>query len=163
MTLRRLLISDYVRLYDGRGETPGRLRSQAPSRFLTNPSLHAVALMRTALAGSEATAAASRRILEAKHGIEIGEGSSIGPGLVLPHPFGIRIAPGTVIGADAMIYHNVTVGSPGEPPPRIGDGAILHMDATVAGGAVIGDGAVLGAGSLAEGEIAPGEVVKLRR
>jgi len=161
--LRRALIADYLRLYDGRGESPAQLRSHAPERFLTNPSLHAAALIRAASAAPPWSFGLWRQLLLAKHSIDLDRGCVIGPGLRLPHPIGIVLCAQARIGADVMLYHNVTVGSAdrseGEPPV-IGDGVIIHMNAVVSPGSVIGDGAVVGANSTVEGEVPAGAVVK---
>lgn len=161
--MRSLLRSDYARLYAGRSEDGAELRRRAWARFLVNPSLHAVVLLRAASISPRALFGAWRLLLRVKHSIDLGADCELGPGLVLPHPFALRLAPGTRVGADVTLYHNVDVGgrSPDSgPPPVIGNGAIVHMNATIAPGTTIGAGAVIGANSAVEGEIPAGAVVR---
>jgi serine acetyltransferase len=159
------LIADYLRLYGGRGESRAEARSRAPERFVTNPSLHAVAMIRAALDGPAAAFGLWRQLLLAKHSIDLERGCSIGPGLVLPHPFGLLLTTGAEIGADVILYHNVTIGEAGSegPAPVIGDGAIIHTNAVIVNGAVIGSGAVVGVNSVVEDEVPAGAVVKRGR
>jgi serine acetyltransferase len=163
--LRRDLIADYLRLYGGRGESRGEARSRAPERFVTNPSLHAVAMIRAALDGPPAAFGLWRQMLLAKHSIDLERDAVVGPGLVLPHPFGLLLTSGSVVGADVMIYHNVTIGEAGGegPAPVIGDGAIIHTNAVIANGSVIGEGVVVGVNSVVDGEVPAGAVVKRGR
>ena len=46
-----LIVSDYLALYDGRGESPARLALLFVPRPMVNPSLHANALLRIAYGG----------------------------------------------------------------------------------------------------------------
>jgi serine O-acetyltransferase len=73
--------------------------------------------------------------------------SSISPrarlygGLCLPHPQGLLIGPGVVVGPQAWIFHNVTIGpAAGNPqPPRIGARSAIYVGAVVSGAITIGD------------------------
>jgi serine O-acetyltransferase len=161
-SLRGLLVADYTRLYDGRGEGPGELRRKAPERFLTNPSLHAVTMIRAALAGPAALLGPWRQLLLATHSIDLEPGGRIGPGLVLPHPFGLLLTAGIEIGSEVTLYHNVTIGTGGgdERPPVLGDRVTVHTNAVISPGAVVGEGAVVGANSIVRGEVPAGAIVK---
>lgn len=76
-------------------------------------------------------------------------------GLILPHPQGIVIGPGSVIGPRAWIYQNVTVGGvPGrEGMPRIGRDARLYTGAVVVGPIVVGDNVLIGANAVVGSDV----------
>jgi serine acetyltransferase len=158
---RGRMIADYAHLYAGRGESPAELRSRAPERFLTNPSLQAVAMIRAALAGPPALMGLWRQLLVSKHSIDLDPGTELGPGLLLPHAFCILLA-GPKVGSDVTIYHNVSIGVTGQAPgtePVIGDRAVIHMNSVILPGAVIGEDAVVGANTLVDGEVPAGAVL----
>lgn len=87
-------------------------------------------------------------------GLEIGLDCPIGPGLYFPHTSGTVIG-ARRIGANAVIYHNVTLGAkipdlsydPGLRP-EIGDGAFLGAGCKILGGITLGDGVTVGANSV---------------
>lgn len=81
---------------------------------------------------------------------------AIGPGLRLPHPFGIVVGEGAEIGADCTLMHHVTV-QRGEGT-RVGDRAVLGTGAVVLAGADVGDGSIVGALSVVRGEVPAGSV-----
>lgn len=67
----------------------------------------------------------------------------IGKRLDLPHGgFGVVVHKDTVIGDDAVIFHNVTIGEGGV---RIGDKVYIGTGAVIIGPAQIGDNVVIGA------------------
>jgi serine O-acetyltransferase len=161
--LSRLLAADYAFLYDGRSETVAERRRRALVRFVTNPSLHAVVLIRLALVGPPLLTELCRNVLLAKHSIDIERGAQIGPGLNLPHPFGILFGGGLQMGEDVLLYHNVTLGALGSEPsssegPVIGDRVIIHTNTMVAPNAVVGEGATVGANSFVDGLVPAGAV-----
>ena len=54
-------------------------------------------------------------------GADIPVNSQIGGGLLLPHPNGIVIHPGAIIGPNCLIFQQVTIGTrSGSKPPVIG-------------------------------------------
>jgi len=74
----------------------------------------------------------------------------LGEGLSLPHPIGIVIGEGAVIGKDVTIYQNVTLGRSNNNVsayPSIGDNATLYSGATILGDVTVGEWAVVGANS----------------
>ena len=162
--LPSLLDADYRCLYSGRSETDAEQRRRALVRFITNPSLHAVVLIRLALLGPPSLTHLWRHVLLAKHSIDLERGCQIGPGLNLPHPFGILFGGGARIGTNVHLYHNVTLGTLGsdgttpESGPVIDKGAIIHTNTMIASGAVIGAGATIGANSFVDGVVPPGAV-----
>ncbi len=143
------------------------MRRLALPRMLVNPSLHATLLIRIALAGPRWLAFVWRNVLIAKHSIDVGPGCTIGPGLMLSHPFGIVLGPGVVIGENVLLSQNVTLGAarvprPGEqlPCPVVGDRVVIHPNTVVAGPVRIGDDSVIGAGSFVDSDVPPRSVFR---
>ena len=88
-TVRELFAADYLALYRDRGESPRRRRIAFLPRLLTNPSLHAVLLLRLANASPRFTWWFWRQVLVSKHAMDWTGPFEIGPGLRLPHPVGV--------------------------------------------------------------------------
>ncbi len=87
-------------------------------------------------------------------GLEIGLDCPIGPGLYFPHTSGTVIG-ARRIGANAVIYHNVTLGAKipdlsydPELRPEIGDGAFLGAGCKILGGITLGNDVTVGANSV---------------
>ena len=87
-------------------------------------------------------------------GIEIALRCRIGPGLVLPHTQGTVIGAAS-IGADAIIFHGVTLGAreldmgyTSEARPVVGDGVVIGAGAKVLGGLQLGDRCRIGANAV---------------
>ena len=78
----------------------------------------------------------------------------------LPHPLGIVVGHGVVIGANATLYHGVTLGQDGRGPgyPEIGSGATLFAGSVVVGPRRIGRDAVVGANSVVLSDVPDGAV-----
>jgi serine O-acetyltransferase len=104
---------------------------------------------RVRLASRWASAAIERR-----YGCYIHLGARIGPGLKLPHPVGIVIGEGVVIGARCTIYQHVTLGGRrlGDwrdgKYPTLGEDVVLFCGAVVLGALEIGDRVTVGANSV---------------
>ena len=81
------------------------------------------------------------------YGCSIAPTARIHGGLILPHPQGIVIGAGSVIGPRAWIFQNVTVGgAPGKSGmPRIGADARVYVGAVITGPIQIGDNVIVGA------------------
>ena len=90
-------------------------------------------------------------------GIEISKQARIGPGLRLPHPMGIIIAPNVVIGAHCDLYADVrlVLAHGSKQGPQIGDHVFLGDGATVVGHVTVGDHAVIGVSSVVTKDIPP--------
>lgn len=86
--------------------------------------------------------------------------TDIGGGLMLPHPNGIVIHPGTKIGPNCMVFQQVTFGAlSGETSvPVIGGHVDIGAGAKVLGGIAIGDHAVIGANAVVLQDVPPGAV-----
>jgi serine O-acetyltransferase len=181
--LSELIVSDYLAYY---GAWPGihykvvtgRERPANPEsrrrllllfipRVLNNPCLHATLLLRLAVHGPRWMIGLWRTILISKHSIDLQPGMEIGPGLVLPHPVGIVLGQGVRVGAGVAILQHVTLGGspripPGQPrlSPTIGDAVTIYGQSMVIGPITVGEGAVIGARSWVDKDVAPGAVHK---
>jgi serine acetyltransferase len=153
-SMRELLSADRVALARGRGDTDLPLIAA-----LSNPSLHANALMRGVLKyDSKVVRAIMRRLLIALHSCDIRENASIGPGLALIHPFGIAIGD-AAIGSNVTLMHNVTIGHTNAGVPTIDDDVKIFAGSTILGPVTIGRGATIGAGTYVDKDVAPGATV----
>jgi len=85
---------------------------------------------------------------------------TIGPGVRIPHANGIMIHGAARIGADAVIFQQVTVGlrDMQSGVPTVGDGVILGAGAKVLGRVTVGDGARVGANAVVLDDVPPGGV-----
>jgi serine O-acetyltransferase len=128
-------------------------------RFIVNPSMHAVTLIRVSQRGRRLFPLI-RLLLVRRHAIDVGRGIEIGDALYLPHPVGIVIASGVTIGNAVKIYHHVTLGLKGAGVPTIGSGVTIYTGSVVVGGISVGDGAIIGANSFVCKDVAPGAVVR---
>lgn len=129
-----------------RGARHPRLAAAADTSVWALALLRGGAAMRT-VAG---TTLGAHAVLRTVFHIDVWS-DDVGPGLRLPHPFGIVVGEGASIGAGCTLMHNVTV-QRGEGT-RLGDGVVLGTGAVVLAGSDVGDGAVVGAASVVRGEI----------
>lgn len=98
-------------------------------------------------------------------GLEIGLDCEIGPGLYFPHTSGTVIG-ASRIGANAVIYHNVTLGAK-EPDlayaadrrPELGDDVFVGSGAKVLGGLRLGNRAVVAANAVVLHSVPDGATV----
>src|SRR5690625_5152975 len=77
--------------------------------------------------------------------------ATIGPGLYLPHPAGIVIGTGAVIGKNVTIYQHVTVGVAdlsSAQYPHIESGVTIFSGAVIAGGIHLGGSSIIGANAV---------------
>jgi serine O-acetyltransferase len=93
-------------------------------------------------------------------GAELPRRAVAGPGVRLTHGGrGVVIHPDTVIGSGAVIYHRTTIGVRDEGrPPIIGDDVFFGANCTVLGPITIGDGCIVGAGTVVIRDMEPGEM-----
>lgn len=92
-----------------------------------------------------------RRHISRCWGCYISPYATIGKRLRLPHPIGIVIGEGAIIGDDALIFQHVTLGTRSfsmPAYPKIGNRVLIGANATVLGNIVIGDDAKIGAGAV---------------
>lgn len=82
-------------------------------------------------------------------GADIPINSSIGGGLLLPHPNGIVIHPDARIGPNCLIFQQVTIGTRnGGGVPEIGGHVDIGAGAKILGQVRIGNHAIIGANSV---------------
>ncbi|WP_313334113.1 serine acetyltransferase [Sphingobium yanoikuyae] len=103
----------------------------------------------------------ARRLVR-RFGIYVSPTATIGPGLILPHPVGIVIGEGCVIGANATLYQHVTLGRKSRHDPRypvIGDDVVLYPGAVVIGPVRIGAQSRIGANQVVACDLPDGAVL----
>lgn len=137
-----------------------RLASEA-RRWGTASPLHRLAVVPVLLA--------YRVLVEWVLGVELPPQVEAGPGLRIRHGQGLVVNTGTVLGANVMLRHNVTIGNirrgPGDTTacPVVGDGVEFGAGAVVVGPITIGDGALIGANAVVSADVPPGAVVRAPR
>lgn len=92
-------------------------------------------------------------------GCYISDRARIEGGLSLPHPTGIVIGQDVIIGPNATIFQNVTIGSADRGAnayPTIGSDVTIFANAVIVGNIVIGDGVRIGAGAVVLKDIPDG-------
>jgi serine O-acetyltransferase len=130
-----------------------------PVRLLMNPSLRACMWIRLGGRLPWAVGWMVRNRLLSAYGIDYdGCAAKVGPGLRLPHPTGIVLGRGSVVGRDVTIYHNVTLGRRRDAYPRIGDRVTIFPNAVIVGPVTIGAGAVIGANAFVDADVEAGAV-----
>lgn len=97
-------------------------------------------------------------------GSEISHKAVIGRNLKLPHPLGIVIGEGVVIGDNVKLWQRVTIGSHGRKGegmayPVIGDHVRVFVGSTIIGGVKVGNHSTIGAHSLVLSDVEPGKTV----
>jgi len=94
-------------------------------------------------------------------GIELNLASRIGPGLRLYHGYGLVVHRSAVLGRNCALRHCTTIGMKNEPDdcPVIGDNVEIGSNTVLMGRIHVGDGAVIGAGSVVVKDVPPGDVV----
>ncbi len=130
------------------------------------PGLHAVTMYRIAhflwIRNFKFLARLISHIARALTGIEIHPGASIGRRFFIDHGMGVVIGETTEIGDDVVLYQGVTLGGvslkKGKRHPTVGSGVVIGAQATILGPVVIGDGAMVGAGSVVVKDIPSGAV-----
>ena len=87
--------------------------------------------------------------------IEISRHAHIAPGLRLPHPMGLIVAPNVSIGPDCDIYADVrlVLAKGAKQGPQIGRHVFLGDGAKVVGNVKVGDHAVIGVSSVVTKDI----------
>lgn len=102
------------------------------------------------------------RRMERRFGCYISPTAHFGLGIKFPHPIGIVIGDGVVVGQRCTIFQNVTLGAArrGEGAlncyPQIGDDANVFAGAVVVGKLMIGDHATIGANAVVTKDVPPG-------
>lgn len=103
-----------------------------------------------------------RLFVEWTLGIEIPQNTIIGPGLRIEHGFGLVVNDRSVLGSNVTLRHGTTVGNKGggdKACPVIGDNVSIGCGAIIIGGIHVGNGALVGAGSVVIKDVASEAVV----
>jgi serine O-acetyltransferase len=93
------------------------------------------------------------------YGCAIAPTARLHGGLCFPHPFGISIGPGAVVGPETWIFQNVIiVGSPTKKTgmPVVGRNAALFAGAVITGPVRLGDHCMVGANAVVAKNLEPG-------
>jgi serine O-acetyltransferase len=100
------------------------------------------------------------RFWSAVTGADIPLDTSIGGGLMLPHPNGVVIHPRTTIGPNCMIFQQVTLGTNRGKTgaPRLGGHVDVGPGARILGAVALGDHAVVGANAVVLSDVPEGMV-----
>ena len=84
-------------------------------------------------------------------GLEIHPGATIGKGFFCDHGMGVVIGETAIIGDNAVLYHNVTLGGTGKHPgkrhPTVGNNVLIGTGAILLGPITVGDNVRIGANS----------------
>ena len=84
--------------------------------------------------------------------VDIHPAARIGRGILLDHGTGVVIGETAVVGDRVSILQGVTLGGTGKETgdrhPKIGEGVLIGAHATILGNIVVGEGAMIAAGSL---------------
>jgi serine O-acetyltransferase len=90
-------------------------------------------------------------------GADIPLNCQIEGGLMLPHPNGIVIHPGSKIGPNCLFFQQVTIGTnEGKGPPQIGEHVDIGAGAKILGDIKIGNHARIGANAVVLNDVQPG-------
>ena len=92
-------------------------------------------------------------------GADIPLNCQIGGGLHIPHPNGIVINPGTIIGPNCLIFQQVTIGASRRGFPTIGGHVDIGAGAKIIGPIKIGNNVIIGANALVVFDVPDGAVV----
>ncbi|MFT3922128.1 MAG: serine acetyltransferase [Myxococcales bacterium] len=93
-------------------------------------------------------------------GADIPLNSSLGGGLLMPHPNGIVVHPDARVGPNCLLFQQVTIGTGSVPGlPRIGGNVEVGSGAKILGGVQIGDRAIIGANAVVLTDVPAGAFV----
>lgn len=80
----------------------------------------------------------------------------------IPHPFGVVIGKGVIMGYDCRIYQGVTIGSKledGISYPIIGNNVTIYANSVIIGDITIGNNVIIGASTLVITDIPDNSIV----
>jgi serine O-acetyltransferase len=159
------------RLSDGISAQVPDWSREAKQAFEWSPSRSLLAAIRSYQRSEgrrDPLSALRRRVAALRHrfwsivtGADIPLTCRIGGGLLMPHPNGIVIHPGAVIGYNCLIMQQVTIGVRGKKGlPTIGGHVDIGAGATILGPVTIGDHAIVGAHALVVENMPAGAVAR---
>lgn len=147
--MKHLKLRDYIKNEIG----PFTLKSVFNVFF--NPVFNSIILIRLSLCTRiKLVKKYFMRRLIVKYGIFLGNNTKIGLGLKIPHPNGIIFGEFSIIGENATIFQQVTIGLKNpmidndNMYPKIGNNCILGAGAKILGNINIGDYTIIGANSV---------------
>ncbi|MDM1398179.1 serine acetyltransferase [Myroides odoratimimus] len=76
-----------------------------------------------------------------------------------PHPIGIVIGEGVILGDNCYIYQNVTLGVKNGAYPKLGNNVIIYPNSIIVGNVNIGDNAIIGANSVVLNDVESNSIV----
>lgn len=92
-------------------------------------------------------------------GIDIHPAARIGQGVLIDHASGVVIGETSVIGDNVSLLHHVTLGGTGKETgdrhPKIGNGVLISVGASILGNVKIGDGAKIAAHAVVLTDVPP--------
>lgn len=125
-----------------------------------SPSLALIGSIRSYQRASGPFAFLKRRMAVLRHrlwsavtGADIPLNSTLGGGLLLPHPNGVVIHPNAKIGVNCLIFQQVTIGATQHGVPTIGGHVDIGAGAKVIGPVIVGDHARIGANAVVREDI----------
>lgn len=86
-------------------------------------------------------------------GADIPINSSIGGGLLLPHPNGVVIHPSAKVGVNCLVFQQVTIGATRHGVPIIGGHVDIGAGAKIIGPIIVGDHARIGANAVVREDV----------
>jgi serine O-acetyltransferase len=116
-------------------------------------------------AGHVRSAWALRTLGNALVGADFVPGVEVGHGIMLSHPVGVVLGPGSKIGRDATLASGVVLGvsrhdnEEADDYPVIGDDVFLGAHAAILGDVLVGDKAIVGANAVVTSTVAPNTMV----
>lgn len=102
----------------------------------------------------------ARRLLR-EFSTQVSNGCSIGSGLRLPHPIGIVVGKGVLIGDRVTIYQHVTLGTTNmleSSYPSIGADSVLYAGCVVIGNITVGERVIVGANAVVSKPVPSGYI-----
>lgn len=122
--------------------------------------------------GAPITARMISELANARTGIDIHPGATIGPAFFIDHGTGVVIGETSKIGANVRLYQHVTLGAPAPlglsrltprarhaRHPIVEDDVTIYAGATVLGRVTVGRGSTIGANVWIESDVEPGSVL----
>lgn len=103
--------------------------------------------------------------MHTKRGCDISYKAQLGDNIKFPHPFGIVIGEGVIIGNKTKIWQNVTLGSHGKQAesqeyPIVGDNVKIFEKATIIGGVKIGNNVLIGSKALVNQDVPTNSIAR---
>ena len=90
-----------------------------------------------------------------KYNIQIGSATNIGPGFQICHGICVIINSSAIIGKNVTIHQFLTIGSEHGQAAIIGDNVVIEPDVSTIENVHIGEGSIIGAGSIVTKDIPP--------